>query len=608
MFNLKVNTLLTNEIRVDNINLENSSTNISTFYEGYTKYINTIRAKKTNETDEIMSLELSKQIEILKINEIDEEIKLLNKKRAKLLNNIASIEQEELKQRAFEKSDIKKLEKVNNQSRILENINEEEVEPKVESTITDKMQTFSSQILPKNNIKHTQSEFVRNKSVRKITPVLQNYYKPLSLINKYTLPTGDGLKLLDFDIPFGQLFSVTTNKPTIISSYSLSNCSTNTKNETDGNESNNQLDSKLLSEYIGHKGSVTCLQYKSNILITGAKDAVLNVYNCEDKNSYDSEFESISPAALLDSHIDEVTCLSYDGHTLVSGSQDRTVRQWDLNKMCCVNTLDLNFIRNYYQVENTSLSSASITPGNNSYMTNSVGGMRSRSDSVVSRSASVFDFNAIMNGTNNYAENSVETLCTPTIVTSAELMKQNSDESSTSNSIEPPTSAIKVIPKFISQLQVYDAALATGTSDGVVRLWDIRAQRIMRQLPSNVFSSSDNISICDMKFDSHQLLTSNYSNELMIWDLRMGKVLKVLKIGNNNTKDLGVQFEIDKKKVVIKDNNTGAIYLYDRKTNDFVDWKEKAAEHDLFDVECIRLKGGYLLEGYNSGVVKSWAI
>ena len=608
MFNLKVNTLLTNEICVDNINLENSSTNISTFYEGYTKYINTIRAKKTNETDEIMSLELSKQIEILKINEIDEEIKLLNKKRAKLLNNIASIEQEELKQRAFEKSDIKKLEKVNNQSRILENINEEEVEPKVESTITDKMQTFSSQILPKNNIKHTQSEFVRNKSVRKITPVLQNYYKPLSLINKYTLPTGDGLKLLDFDIPFGQLFSVTTNKPTIISSYSLSNCSTNTKNETDGNESNNQLDSKLLSEYIGHKGSVTCLQYKSNILITGAKDAVLNVYNCEDKNSYDSEFESISPAALLDSHIDEVTCLSYDGHTLVSGSQDRTVRQWDLNKMCCVNTLDLNFIRNYYQVENTSLSSASITPGNNSYMTNSAGGMRSRSDSVVSRSASVFDFNAIMNGTNNYVENSVETLCTPTIVTSAELMKQNSDESSISNSIVPPTSAIKVIPKFISQLQVYDAALATGTSDGVVRLWDIRAQRIMRQLPSNVFSSSDNISICDMKFDSHQLLTSNYSNELMIWDLRMGKVLKVLKIGNNNTKDLGVQFEIDKKKVVIKDNNTGAIYLYDRKTNDFVDWKEKAAEHDLFDVECIRLKGGYLLEGYNSGVVKSWAI
>lgn len=608
MFNLKVNTLLTNEICVDNINLENSSTNISTFYEGYTKYINTIRAKKTNETDEIMSLELSKQIEILKINEIDEEIKLLNKKRAKLLNNIASIEQEELKQRAFEKSDIKKLEKANNKSRILENINEEEVEPKVESTITDKMQSFSSQILPKNNIKHTQSEFVRNKSVRKITPVLQNYYKPLSLINKYTLPTDDGLKLLDFDIPFGQLFSVTTNKPTIISSYSLSNCSTNTKNETDGNESKKKLESKLLSEYIGHKGSITCLQYKSNILITGAKDAVLNVYNCEDKNSYDSEFESISPAALLDSHIDEVTCLSYDGHTLVSGSQDRTVRQWDLNKMCCVNTLDLNFIRNYYQVENTSLSSASITPGNNSYMTNSAGGMRSRSDSVVSRSASVFDFNAIMNGTNNYAENSVETLCTPTIVTSAELMKQNSDESSTSNSIEPPTSAIKVIPKFISQLQVYDAALATGTSDGVVRLWDIRAQRIMRQLPSNVFSSSDNISICDMKFDSHQLLTSNYSNELMIWDLRMGKVLKVLKIGNNNTKDLGVQFEIDKKKVVIKDNNTGAIYLYDRKTNDFVDWKEKGAEHDLFDVECIRLKGGYLLEGYNSGVVKSWAI
>lgn len=602
----KTTLLLDSELLSENVNLDLLVKNGSSLHQRFIKYTNILKAAEAKEKGNLENLELLKQIEISKIEELDADIELLTKKRLKLLDNIAVIEQEELKHNLFKKAENKKAEKQRSQSSILENIKEEDSDILHTSPSSTDKNAFSSHVLPKNKIKHTHQETRRHSSVRKLTPILQNYYSPLTLINKFTLPS-DGLKLLDFDIPFGQMFAITSNDPNTVNSFRLSNSDLKHEDAENFDKEDEKIDQSAIRNYVGHKGSINCMHYKSNLLLTGAKDAVLNVYNCEDNGVYNSQVDQVNPLASLDSHIDEVTCLSYDGRVLVSGSQDRTVRQWDLTKMCCVNTLDLNFIRNYYKLDNANFSSTSITPGNNSWITNS-SGMRSRSDSIISRSTSVFDFNAIMNGSNYYDKNAPEPISTPTIISSTELVKQSSNESCTfdvMNQIEGETS---VIPKFISQLQVYDAALATGTSDGIVRLWDIRAQRIMRQLPSNLFTSSVNTSICDMKFDSHQLITTNYSNELMVWDLRMGKVLKLLKIGHSDISSSGVQFEIDKKKLIIKDNGTGAVYIYDRISNEFIDWQEKAKEQSPYNVECIRLKGGYLLEGYRSGIVKSWAI
>ena len=43
----------------------------------------------------------------------------------------------------------------------------------------------------------------------------------------------------------------------------------------------------------------------------------------------------------LGSHIDEVTALYFQGDMLVSGSADKTLRQWDIEKGRCVQTLDV---------------------------------------------------------------------------------------------------------------------------------------------------------------------------------------------------------------------------------------------------------------------------
>lgn len=98
----------------------------------------------------------------------------------------------------------------------------------------------------------------------------------------------------------------------------------------------------------------------------------------------------------LDAHVDEITALYFQGDTLVSGSADKTLRQWDLQKGRCVQTLDVLWA-------------------------------------------------------------AAQTSVSPT-----------SDDSRWRSTGRAPD----VKADFVGALQCFDAALACGTADGMVRLWD----------------------------------------------------------------------------------------------------------------------------------------
>ena len=136
----------------------------------------------------------------------------------------------------------------------------------------------------------------------------------------------------------------------------------------------------------------------------------------------------------LESHVDEVTALHFRGDTLVSGSADKTLRQWDLVKGRCVQTLDVLW----------AAAQASATDTTN---------------------------NGQWRGTGRSMDASAD---------------------------------------FVGAIQVFDAALACGTADGMVRLWDLRSGQVHRSLVGHTGP------VTALQFDDVHLVTASADRSIRV--------------------------------------------------------------------------------------------
>lgn len=591
-----------NELELNILNSGKNNKSATSLYISFQSVLSKIhQSEKENVEDDLKLLIVQKQLQISQIEDIDNQINNLQLSRKQALKVMASLEKEEIKIKKANESLKARNDRISN----LEMIAEEKNNSKEGSM------KFVSKPLPKNTKKPLVSSTHKPRPTRNITPVLQNYYKPLSLINQYHL-SNLNLRCIDFDIPFGSMFFLSKEKPHSIGMCGISSnldihkspksevCSIQGEDSNTLTDNTMQVNKEDIKFYSGSEATINCLKYHDNTLFAGSNDAKVYIFN---KLSGEEETSAVcSPTLVLDSHTKEVTCLDYEGEILVSGSQDRTVRQWDLNKECCVNVIDLNMIVQGSLVNPSRMFSGSMTPGANSWLSTSTG-FRSRSDSMISRSGSVFDFNAIMNGPSSSGVPDMEPIYSPYIT--SELAPGNSGNEELASMQNP---SYNQIPYYISKIQVFDAALATGTSDGTVRLWDIRSKNVMRQLSSNLSAENVFSAICDMKFDNHQIVASNHNGEVMIWDLRMGKMLNLLKVGNDSSVGSKIHFEMNRNYIVANNNFDGTVHLYDRTKQNFVKWDQKNEDLTVSNVNSIRLKSGYLLEGYDQGIVKSWRI
>ncbi|KAJ1736462.1 Mitochondrial fission protein [Coemansia sp. Benny D160-2] len=75
---------------------------------------------------------------------------------------------------------------------------------------------------------------------------------------------------------------------------------------------------------------------------------------------------------------------------------------------------------------------------------------------------------------------------------------------------------------FIGALQFYEFALATGTADGFLRLWDLRTAQAHRQMHGH------SQPITSLHFDDRSVVTASLDGSALIWDLRTGRVLQSL--------------------------------------------------------------------------------
>ena len=284
----------------------------------------------------------------------------------------------------------------------------------------------------------------RRRPMRRISmPILHEHLEPGSKIKE--LPAhNDTITALDFDAPWGTLVTAALDDTVRVWDLNAGRC---------------------IGMLEGHLSSVRCLQVEDNIVATGSIDASIRLWDLSkaeyaplDSQTKEVEeeddglaFENSEDAAppppptsmqdcplfSLESHVAEVTALHFRGNTLVSGSSDKTLRQWDLVKGRCVQTLDVLWAAAQAEATTTV------------------------NDGPWRQTGRVTDASA----------------------------------------------------DFVGAIQVFDAALACGTADGMVRLWDLRSGQVHRSLVGHTGP------VTALQFDDVHLVTGSLDRSIRVSSL-----------------------------------------------------------------------------------------
>ena len=291
---------------------------------------------------------------------------------------------------------------------------------------------------------------------RKSTAIRHEHFEPGSNI-KVIQAHNDTISSLDFDAPFRTMVTSALDDTVRVWDLNLGRC---------------------IGLLEGHQASVRCLQVEDNLVATGSMDASIRLWdlsqadyspsglrnstifegNEDDETASHDERDSSPPPSshtrtssmsdcallTLNAHVAEITALHFQGDNLVSGSADKTLRQWDLVKGRCVQTLDVLWA--------AAQASASINVNPDS----------------------------------------------------------TSQSTSATQWRNPNARTLDASADFVGALQCFDAALACGTADGMVRLWDLRSGQVHRSLVGHTGA------VTCLQFDETALVTGSVDRSIRV--------------------------------------------------------------------------------------------
>lgn len=419
------------------------------------------------------------------IREIDNKIANLNTMRKVILDRLAGLEEEE------RDLDLELGEVLERFEVVQEQIADEAamaaksipaLEPVAESNTEEESkegfmsESIYGQLPNAAAVTSTPPKAKRKRMPRRVSsmPVLHEHMEPGSRIRELQAHN-DVITALDFDAPFGVAVTAALDDTVRVWDLNAGRC---------------------MGLLEGHLSSVRCLQVEDSICATGSMDASIRLWDLsqadynpqtpvstlveeqgEDEQALfeeeSGERQSQAPTVeqsgdamkdchlyTLSAHVAEITALNFRGSTLVSGSADKTLRQWDLEKGRCVQTLDVLWAAaqaaSQVNPSTSSNSNPTITTGGGA---DSGGWWRP---------------------------------------TGGRLQSAESD--------------------FIGALQVFETALACGTADGMVRLWDLRSGMVHRSLVGHTGP------VTSLQFDDVYLVTGSRDRSIRVSFLFRGVI------------------------------------------------------------------------------------
>ncbi|KAI9686246.1 MAG: Mitochondrial fission protein [Bathelium mastoideum] len=518
-----------------------------------------LRGEKVTLDRKLEMMAVRKNMCSSEIREIDNKISNLNTMRKLVLDRLANLEQEELELEHDLHEVDDKLEVLQEELEDAAALAQKSpVVGTVESADADEpgspeiQESFMSESIYQ---KLPSPKSKRKRATRRISmPVLHEHLEPGSKIKE--LPAHeDVISALDFDAPFGTMVTAALDDTVRVWDLNAGRC---------------------MGLLEGHLSSVRCLQMEENIVATGSMDASIRLWDLskadylpptrEDNNinkggssenedddggsviHRDQEDDSEAapdaiiaeappsstsmqdcPLFTLEAHVAEVTALHFKNNTLVSGSADKTLRQWDLEKGRCVQTLDVLWA--------AAQASATIAaPGSNGG--HNAGGWR--------------------------------------------LPGRQTDASA----------------DFVGALQCFDAALACGTADGMVRLWDLRSGSVHRSLVGHTGP------VTALQFDDMHLVTGSLDRSIRMWDLRTGGIYDAYAY------DQPISSMMFDARRIVAAAGENVVKVYDKTDGRHWDCGPGSnAREDISSVkvEHVRIKDGYMVEGRRDGMVGAWS-
>ncbi|QSL65103.1 hypothetical protein MERGE_002408 [Pneumocystis wakefieldiae] len=325
-----------------------------------------------------------------------------------------------------------------------------------------------------------------------------------------------------------------------------------------------------IKSWKSHTETITAIDFDTpfGMMVTASLDDTVKIWNL-----LNAEYQG-----LLEGHNASVKCLQLENNIVATGSMDASIKLWNLQH-----------IESYEAVQ----SFQSFNYVNTKKVTNdlNIATLESHMDEIT---ALHFIGNVLVSGSSDKTLKQWD-LETGKCVQTLDILWATAQCNNLSSSLDNFKSKLSFKEKgydFVGAIQCFDAALASGTADGIVRLWDLRSGLIIKTLFGHTAP------ITCLQFDKHHLITGSVDRSIRIWDLRIGSLYDAFAYNDSIT-----SLHFDSKRIIVSANEP-IIRIYDRiegkhwNCGILADSKEPGNI-----VKRVRHKEGYLISGRQNGTI-----